>query len=92
MGGRYAERSIWGERRNHRRPEETRRSNGDEDEVGVGYPDRMTTTLRIAQSVGRLRYCLFYLVPSVFLVTFGFGGAEDICVSKEESGPLGGGL
>jgi hypothetical protein len=34
MGGPYAERSIWGERRKHRTPDETRRSNGDE--VGVG--------------------------------------------------------
>jgi hypothetical protein len=56
------------------------------------YLDRTMTTLRIAQSVGRLRHCLFYLVPSVFPVAFGFGGAEDICASKEESGPLGGGL
>jgi hypothetical protein len=33
MGGCYAGRTIWGERRKHRRPEETRSKGGEE---GVG--------------------------------------------------------
>jgi hypothetical protein len=63
MGGRYAERSIWGERRKHRRSEETTSSGGlPEMRNGVGHPDGMTTMSRlwIAQSSGDVGF-LFYL-------------------------------
>jgi hypothetical protein len=43
-GGRCAEKSIWGERRKHRRSEEMRSSGGlPEMRNGVGPPDGMTT-------------------------------------------------
>jgi hypothetical protein len=43
-GGRYAERSIWRERKKHRRSEEARSSRGLlEMRNGVGHPDGMTT-------------------------------------------------